>query len=231
MYQYDMDLSLAELIASSSWRKALSAELSKDYFLKLENFLDLEYKSKKDIFPAKENIFEAINLIDLRNVKVVILGQDPYHGVGEAHGLSFSVQDGVRFPPSLRNILKELQSDVGIEIPESGNLKKWAQQGVLLLNAVLTVEKDKAASHQKKGWEIFTDKIIQSVSEQSEHVVFILWGAFAQKKEQLIDSSKHYIIKSVHPSPLSSHRGFFGSRPFSKTNAWLAEKGIDPVKW
>lgn len=231
MYQYDMDLSLDQLVTNKTWRKALSDEFSQDYFLKLQNFLNAEYKKGKIIFPAKSEIFEAINSVNLKDVKVVILGQDPYHGVGEAHGLSFSVREGVRLPPSLRNILKELQSDLAIAPVTSGDLKRWAQEGVLLLNAVLTVEKDKAASHQKKGWETFTDKIISAVSENAEHVVFILWGSFAQKKAELIDNKKHLIIKSVHPSPLSSHRGFFGSKPFSKTNQWLKEKGLNPVKW
>ena len=231
LYQYDMDFSLDQLLKNKTWREALSAELSKDYFIQLENFLKAEYQKGKTIFPAQENIFAALNNLDLSKVKVVILGQDPYHGVGEAHGLSFSVPEGVRFPPSLRNILKELQNDLSIAPVTSGDLKRWEKEGVLLLNAVLTVEKDKAASHQKKGWENFTDKVISTISKECEHVVFILWGAFAQKKTELIDQKKHLVIKSVHPSPLSSHRGFFGSKPFSKTNTWLTSHGIKPVSW
>lgn len=226
-----MDFSLDQLLGSKTWRKALSTELSANYFLQLEKFLKSEYEKGKTIFPAKENIFAALNNLDLSDVKVVILGQDPYHGVGEAHGLSFSVPDGVRLPPSLRNILKELESDLAIKPVTTGNLKRWEKEGVLLLNAVLTVEKDIAASHQKKGWENFTDKVISTISKECDHVVFILWGAFAQKKSDLVDSQKHLIIKSVHPSPLSSHRGFFGSKPFSKTNQWLTRRGIKPVNW
>lgn len=231
MYQYDMDLSLAGLIKNSSWKQALAGEFSKYYFIKLENFLKSEFEKGKIIFPKKENIFEALNILDLDKIKVVILGQDPYHGIGEAHGLSFSVPEGMRLPPSLKNILKELKEDLHIEEPASGNLKKWAEQGVLLLNAVLTVQKDAAASHQKKGWEHLTDKIISVVNKNCSHVVFILWGSFAQKKSALINSHKHLVIKGVHPSPLSSYRGFFGSKPFSQANQWLSQQGINPINW
>lgn len=197
----------------------------------LKNFLKSEYDAGKIIYPKKNEYFKALDLVPLDKVKVVILGQDPYHGPGQAHGLCFSVNEGVSQPPSLKNIFKELNSDLGIEIPKSGNLERWAQQGVLLLNSVLTVENDKAASHQKQGWEQFTDKIIETVNQECEHVVFILWGAYAQKKAFYVDRKKHLVLESVHPSPLSSHRGFFGSKPFSKTNAWLKKQGLTPIKW
>lgn len=226
-----MDLSLVQLIKNKNWKQALDGEFSKDYFIALESFLKSEYTQGKKIFPEKDKIFEALNIVDLEKVKVVILGQDPYHGFGEAHGLSFSVPAGIRLPPSLKNILKELKDDLNTEIGSSGNLQHWAQQGVLLLNAVLTVQQDKAASHQKKGWEQLTDKIISAVSEHNHHSVFILWGSFAQKKSALIDERKHLIIKGVHPSPLSSYRGFFGSKPFSQANRWLVRQGLKPVKW
>ncbi len=197
----------------------------------LKNFLKSEYDAGKIIYPKKNEYFKALDLVPLDKVKVVILGQDPYHGPGQAHGLCFSVNEGVSQPPSLKNIFKELNSDLGIEIPKSGNLERWAQQGVLLLNSVLTVENDKAASHQKQGWEQFTDKIIETVNQECEHVVFILWGAYAQKKAFYVDRKKHLVLESVHPSPLSSHRGFFGSKPFSKTNTWLKKQGLAPIKW
>ncbi|MBY0554489.1 uracil-DNA glycosylase [bacterium] len=222
---------MSQIKLSNSWLKYLENEFATERMKKLRSFLTDEYKKNKTIYPAKQNYFKALDLVDLKNVKVVILGQDPYHGEGQAHGLCFSVQDGVRFPPSLQNIFKELKADLNIDIPQSGNLTRWAEQGVLLLNSVLTVEQDKAASHQKKGWEEFTDKIISVVNENCDHVVFILWGAYAQKKAAFVDRNKHLVLESVHPSPLSSHRGFFGSKPFSKTNAWLQSKGIKPVKW
>lgn len=224
-----MDFSLEKLIFNKEWARTLNSEFNQDYFIKLNQFIKNEY-SKKIIFPEPSNIFFALNNLDLKNVKVVILGQDPYHGQGEAHGLSFSVQEGISIPPSLRNIYKELESDIGVK-KHSGLLTNWLNQGVLLLNAVLTVEKDKAGSHQKKGWEAFTDKVISCVNEECEHVVFILWGSYAQKKSTLIDQTKHLIIHSAHPSPLSSYRGFFGSKPFSKTNIWLSEKGLKPIEW
>lgn len=226
-----MDLSLEKLILNKNWKKALTGEFTQKYFATLEAFLNSEYKKNKIVFPERENIFYSLNILDLSDVKVVILGQDPYHGAEEAHGLSFSVPEGVKLPPSLKNIYKELESDLGVPIAASGNLNHWAKQGVLLLNSVLTVEKDKAGSHQKQGWEIFTDRIISVVSEHCEHVVFILWGAYAQKKSVLIDSNKHLVISGVHPSPLSSYRGFFGSKPFSQANNWLMKKGLAAIKW
>lgn len=216
---------------SNSWSFYLKDELQKEYIKQLEKFLFAQYQKKKTVYPKTENLFAALDLVDIKNVKVVILGQDPYHGEGQAHGLSFSVNDGIKHPPSLRNIFTELKSDLNKEVPESGNLKKWARQGVLLLNTVLTVEKEKAGSHQNKGWEAFTDKIISLISENCDHVVFILWGANAQKKSSLINPDKHLILKSAHPSPLSSYRGFFGSRPFSKANAWLKKMGKTPINW
>lgn len=222
---------MSDIKLSDSWLKPLKNEFELSYMKDLNSFLKKEYDQKKIIYPDKKNYFKALDLVELKNVKVVILGQDPYHGPGQAHGLCFSVQDGIRFPPSLKNIFKELQSDLGIEIPKSGNLERWGQQGVLLLNSVLTVEDGKAAAHQKKGWEQFTDKIIEVVNENCDHVVFILWGAYAQKKAAFVDRKKHLVIESVHPSPLSSHRGFFGSKPFSKTNDWLKSKGLKPIQW
>lgn len=216
---------------SNSWSFYLKDELQKPYIKQLENFLFAQYKKKKTIYPATENLFTALDLVDIKNVKIVILGQDPYHGEGQAHGLSFSVNDGIKHPPSLRNIFTELKSDLNKEVPESGNLKKWAQQGVLLLNTVLTVEKEKAGSHQNQGWETFTDKIISIINENCDHVVFILWGANAQKKSSLINPDKHLILQSAHPSPLSSYRGFFGSKPFSKANVWLKKMGKTPINW
>jgi uracil-DNA glycosylase len=216
---------------NDTWLKHLKSEFKKHHMVSLKNFLKSEYDAGKIIYPKKNEYFKALDLVPLDKVKVVILGQDPYHGPGQAHGLCFSVNEGVSQPPSLKNIFKELNSDLGIEIPKSGNLERWAQQGVLLLNSVLTVENDKAASHQKQGWEQFTDKIIETVNQECEHVVFILWGAYAQKKAFYVDRKKHLVLESVHPSPLSSHRGFFGSKPFSKTNAWLKKQGLTPIKW
>lgn len=216
---------------SNSWLKFLEEEFDKSYIKKLELFLNVQYDAKKIIYPDLENYFKALDLVDIQDLKVVILGQDPYHGESQAHGLSFSVQEGVRFPPSLKNIFKELKADLNIEMPESGDLTRWAEQGVLLLNSVLTVEKEKAASHQNQGWEEFTDKIISVINENCDHVVFILWGAYAQKKAAFVDRSKHLVLESAHPSPLSSYRGFFGSKPFSKANAWLREKGKKEIRW
>lgn len=222
---------MSDIKLTDSWLKPLKNEFELSYMKDLKSFLKNEYDQKKVIYPDKKNYFKALDLVDLKNVKVVILGQDPYHGPSQAHGLCFSVQDGIRFPPSLQNIFKELQSDLGIAIPKTGNLERWGQQGVLLLNSVLTVEDGKAAAHQKKGWEQFTDKIIEVVNENCDHVVFILWGAYAQKKAAFVDRKKHLVLESVHPSPLSSHRGFFGSKPFSKTNDWLKSKGLKPIQW
>ena len=222
---------MSDIKLTDSWLKPLKNEFELSYMKDLKSFLKNEYNQKKVIYPEKKNYFKALDLVDLKNVKVVILGQDPYHGPGQAHGLCFSVKDGIRFPPSLQNIFKELQSDLGFTVPKTGNLERWGQQGVLLLNSVLTVEGGKAAAHQKKGWEQFTDKIIEVVNENCDHVVFILWGAYAQKKAAFVDRKKHLILESVHPSPLSSHRGFFGSKPFSKTNEWLKSKGLKPIQW
>lgn len=231
MYHYGMDLSLEKLLKNDSWKNVLKSEFEQKYFLSLEKFLNQEYKKNKIIYPQASDIFNALNTLDLNKIKVVILGQDPYHGEGEAHGLSFSVQKGVKIPPSLRNIFKELESDLKISNLASGDLTKWAQQGVLLLNTVLTVEKDAAHSHRKQGWETLTDKVISLVSEKNDHVVFVLWGKPAQDKVKLIDTTKHLVIESVHPSPLSSYRGFFGSKPFSQANAWLVQHKKSPVNW
>lgn len=216
---------------TDSWLKHLKPEFSKHHMVSLKNFLKTEYAADKIIYPKKSEYFKALDLVPLENVKVVILGQDPYHGAGQAHGLCFSVNEGVPLPPSLKNIFKELNSDLDIEISKSGNLERWAKQGVLLLNSVLTVEKDAAASHQKQGWEQFTDRIIEVVNQECDHVVFILWGAYAQKKASFVNQKKHLVLQSVHPSPLSSHRGFFGSKPFSKTNAWLKKNGLKLINW
>ena len=217
------------MIFNEKWDLVLKDELEKDYFKKLGIFVKNEYKNKT-IYPAYNNIFKALRLTDYDKVKVVILGQDPYHGVNEAHGLSFSVLEGVRRPPSLDNIFKELYSDLGIK-RENNNLTDWALQGVLLLNSVLTVEKDKAFSHSNKGWEIFTDTIIERLNERNSPVIFVLWGNAARSKKALIDQNKHYIIESAHPSPLSASRGFFGSKPFSKTNEFLLAHHQSAIKW
>lgn len=222
---------MGEITLSNSWQKHLEAEFGQAYMKNLMAFLTTEYKKDKIIYPSVENYFAALDLVDVEKVKVVILGQDPYHGENEAHGLCFSVQDGVTIPPSLRNIFKELKADVGCDAPKSGDLTGWSKQGVLLLNSVLTVEKDKAASHQGKGWEQFTDKIISVVNEHTEKTVFILWGAYAQKKAAFVDRNRHLVIESPHPSPLAAHRGFFGSKPFSRTNEWLCANGRDPIRW
>jgi len=213
-----------------SWGKLLKEDFENDNFKNLKAFL-IEEKANHEVFPKGSHIFKAFDQTPLDNVKVVIIGQDPYHGDGQAHGLCFSVSKGVRIPPSLRNIYKELNSDIGINIPNHGNLSEWTNQGVLLLNSILTVRAHKASSHQKKGWEIFTDSAIKKISDYKKHCVFILWGNFAQKKALLIDDSKHLIIKSVHPSPLSAYGGFFGSKPFSKTNEYLISKNIEPINW
>lgn len=213
-----------------TWKALLSDEFEKDYFVKLTEFVRNEYKSHK-IYPPAKLIFNAFDQCPFDRLKVVILGQDPYHGPGQAHGLCFSVNDGVEFPPSLKNIFKELQSDVGKEIPKSGNLTGWAKQGVLLLNATLTVRANSAGSHQNKGWEQFTDAVIHKINEQKEHVVFILWGNYAISKGRFIDQDKHLVLTSVHPSPLSASRGFFGNKHFSRTNEFLTENEVDPIQW
>lgn len=222
---------MSQIKLENSWKQRIEAEFDKDYMKKLKAFLKSELDTKKAIYPKGEQYFAALNLTPFEKVKVIIIGQDPYHGPGQAHGLSFSVQDGVRFPPSLQNIFKELSSDLGIPKPQTGNLQKWAEQGVLLLNAVLTVESGKAASHQGKGWELFTDSVIHALNKEKENLVFILWGSYAQKKGAFIDRKKHLVLESVHPSPLSSHRGFFGSKPFSKTNAYLKAHNKKPIDW
>ena len=214
-----------------SWKNALSAEFSSPYMEKLKAFLLAEKQSGKVIFPKGPEYFRALDLTPVSAVKVVILGQDPYHGQGQAHGLCFSVRPGVRTPPSLVNIYKELQADLGIPPARHGFLESWARQGVLLLNSVLTVEESRAASHQGQGWERFSDAVIRIVNDQCEHVVFMLWGAYAQKKGAFIDASRHLVLKSVHPSPLSAHNGFLGSRPFSKANAYLEQHGRAPIDW
>lgn len=215
-----------------NWDSLIKAEQDKAYFQELNRFLSQERSSGKKIFPSQECVFEAFNLTAFQDVKVVILGQDPYHGENQAHGLSFSVQDGVKVPPSLRNIYKELSSDIdAFEIPLHGNLTSWAKQGVLLLNTVLTVEEGLAHSHAKKGWESFTDQVIKAINGELTKVVFILWGAHAQKKREMIDESKHHILASVHPSPLSARRGFFGCQHFSKTNLYLQENGKKTINW
>ena len=213
-----------------SWKKQLQAEFEKDYFIKLTDFVRNEYASTQ-IYPPGKLIFNAFNLCPFDKAKVVIIGQDPYHGPGQAHGLCFSVNDGVAFPPSLKNIFKEIQDDLGIPVPESGNLTRWANQGVLLLNATLTVRAHQAGSHQKKGWEEFTDAAIRALAEQREHLVFILWGSYAQKKGAFIDRNKHLVLASAHPSPLSAYNGFFGNKHFSRANEYLIAHGEEPVCW
>ncbi|MDD3489577.1 MAG: uracil-DNA glycosylase [Paludibacter sp.] len=212
------------------WKEALKEEFEKDYFGKLTDFVKAEY-STKQIFPAGSQIFNAFDQCPFNNVKVVIIGQDPYHGPGQAHGLCFSVNDGVAFPPSLLNIFKEIERDLGIPSPKSGNLTRWAQQGVLLLNATLTVEAHKAGSHQGRGWETFTDAAIRKLASERQNIVFMLWGSYAQQKGAMIDASKHLILKSVHPSPLSAYRGFIGCGHFSQANQFLEAKGLDKIHW
>ena len=220
-----------EIEISQDWFKHLEEEFQKDYMQALRAFLQSEKAQKKVICPPSSQMFAAFNHVDFDNVKVVILGQDPYHGVGQAHGLSFSVPKGVRPPPSLVNIYKELAEDVEFVIPKHGSLEYWADQGVLLLNSVLTVEHTLAASHQGKGWELFTDAAIRELNEQREGIVFLLWGSYAQKKGQIIDPKKHCVLKTVHPSPLSAYRGFFGCKHFSKANAYLESIGAKPIDW
>lgn len=215
----------------SSWAPILKPLFRQDYMRALSSFVQQERKEGV-VFPPEDLVFRAFGLTPFEDTKVVILGQDPYHNEGQAHGLSFSVPDGMAIPPSLRNIYTELLSDIpGFRYPNTGNLTKWAEQGVLLLNATLTVRAHQAASHQKMGWETFTDQVIQQISQRADNIVFILWGSYAQKKSVLIDTEKHYILKAVHPSPLSAHRGFFGCKHFSQTNAFLQSKGKTPIDW
>ncbi len=215
----------------SSWREALSEEFRKDYMLSLKEFLKSQYDSGRTIFPRGKEYFAAMNATPLDQVKVVIIGQDPYHGPRQAHGLSFSVLPGVKPPPSLLNIFKELKSDLGCAPPDHGCLITWAQQGVLLLNSVLTVEHGRAGSHQGKGWEKFTDQVVQVLNQSERRLAFILWGSYAQKKGKILDRKKHYVLEGVHPSPLSAHKGFFGTRPFSKVNAFLKKTGQPEIDW
>ena len=211
-----------------NWKDVLADEMEKSYFKELQSFLDKEYK-EQTIYPVRSDIGSAFRVTPFNEVKVVILGQDPYHGVGQAHGMSFSVKPGVKIPPSLRNMYKELAEDLGCSIPTSGYLESWAQQGVLLLNTVLTVRAGQANSHKGMGWETFTDAVIQKLSEREKPVIFVLWGKPAQSKKALIDGRKHAIIEAPHPSPLSAHRGFFGSKPYSNINAKLLEQGEKPI--
>jgi uracil-DNA glycosylase len=214
-----------------SWKAPLQAEFDAPYMAALKEFLVAEKAKGKRIFPKGSEWFHALNVTPLEKVRAVILGQDPYHGEGQAHGLCFSVKPGVRPPPSLINIYKEMKSDLGLDPPSHGNLEAWAKQGVLLLNAVLTVEAGRAGSHQGKGWERFTDAVIRLVNDQPRPVVFILWGAYAQRKASFVDRKRHLVLASAHPSPLSAHNGFFGSRPFSKANEFLIAHGEQPIDW
>lgn len=213
-----------------SWKKRLAEEFEKPYFVQLTEFVRNEYRAGT-CYPPGKLIFNAFNQCPFQEAKVVIIGQDPYHGPGQAHGLCFSVNDGVRFPPSLQNIFKEIQNDLGIPVPATGNLTRWAEQGVLLLNATLTVRAHQAGSHQRQGWESFTDAAIRALAEEREHLVFILWGSYAQKKGAFIDRSRHLVLSSAHPSPLSAYQGFFGNKHFSLANAYLEEHGKTPIKW
>ena len=220
-----MDVRIAE-----DWKEVLRGEFDKPYFEQLTNFVKQEYAAGQ-VFPSGTNIFRAFDKCPLESLKVVIIGQDPYHGVGQANGLCFSVNDGVQFPPSLQNIFKEIQSDLGTPIPSSGNLDRWAEQGVLLLNSVLTVRAHQAASHAGRGWEKFTDAVVRVINEQKQGVVYMLWGSYAQKKGQVANPSQNLILKSVHPSPLSVYRGFFGCKHFSQANEYLKSIGKEPIVW
>lgn len=222
---------MSDIQLNSSWKNRLQTEFNKPYMNDLKSFLEQEYKKGKTIFPRGNEYFNALNCTEFENVRVVVLGQDPYHGPGQAHGLSFSVQEGVAVPPSLQNIHKEIAADLKISNGKKGNLTAWAKQGVLLLNSVLTVEQHKAASHRGKGWEEFTDAVIQKINEERDHVVFMLWGSYAQKKGQFIDRSRHLVLEAPHPSPLSAHRGFLGCRHFSQANDYLVNNSITPIEW
>jgi uracil-DNA glycosylase len=221
---------MVDVKIEQSWKDRLASEFEKPYFQRLIDFVKTEYATQR-IYPKGGLIFNAFDKTAFDKVKVVILGQDPYHEPGQAHGLCFSVNDGIVLPPSLQNIYKELETDLGIPSRTSGNLERWAEQGALLLNATLTVRAHQAGSHQQRGWEEFTDAVIHAIAEEKEHLVFILWGAYAQRKGAFIDTSKHLVLKSAHPSPLSSYRGFFGSKPFSKTNDYLIRTGQSPIQW
>jgi len=215
----------------SGWKEVLKQEFAKTYFLQIANFIKTEKLAGKIIYPPGGLIFNAFNTTHFDKVKVVILGQDPYHGSGQAHGLSFSVPDGIAQPPSLMNIFKELHNDIGLPIPKNGNLTRWAEQGVLLLNASLTVRAGEPMSHAKIGWSEFTNSVIKKISNEKKNIVFILWGKFAQEKQELIDETKHLVLKAAHPSPFSVEKGFYGCRHFSKTNEYLMRNGIDPIDW
>lgn len=215
---------------TTDWNPVLRDEFEKPYWAELMAFVQAE-RQQHEVYPPHDDVFAALHLTALADVKAVILGQDPYHGPGQAHGLCFSVRPGVRVPPSLQNIHKELADDLGVTPPPHGNLEAWARQGVLLLNTTMTVQAHNAASHQGKGWERFTDEVLQRVNEKSDRVVFILWGASARKKKALVDRSRHVVLEAPHPSPLSAHRGFFGTKPFSRTNAALVEAGRTPIDW
>jgi uracil-DNA glycosylase len=214
----------------AGWREKLREEFEKEYFIALTDFVREEYRTRQ-VFPPGNMIFNAFDLCPFDRAKVVIIGQDPYHNIGQAHGLCFSVTDGTEYPPSLVNIFKELNRDLGAPIPTSGNLDRWARQGVLLLNAILTVRAHQALSHQNKGWERFTDAAISMLNRDRDNIVFMLWGAYAQNKGASIDPSRHLVLKTVHPSPLSAHRGFFGCSHFSKCNEWLQARGLEPIEW
>lgn len=229
-FLHDLTLVTMNVGIESSWKTELTEAFEKPYFKTLADYVRAAYRNGT-IYPVPKNIFRAFDLSPFAHTKVVILGQDPYHGPGQADGLAFSVPLGIALPPSLRNIFVELQADLGNPVPASGSLEGWAKQGVLLLNATLTVEAHKAGSHQNQGWELFTDAVIEAISSRKQHVVFILWGSYAGKKERLIDAQQHLILKSAHPSPLSAHRGFFQSRPFSKANAYLLATDQTPIAW
>jgi uracil-DNA glycosylase len=223
-------MAIMQVKIETSWAEKLAPEFEKPYFSELVNFVKEEY-NRHLVFPPGKLIFNAFEHCPFNKVKVVILGQDPYHGPGQAHGLCFSVPENVAFPPSLQNIFQEINSDLGIPVPGSGNLERWADQGVFLLNATLTVRAHQAGSHQNKGWETFTDRVIHLLAENREHLVFLLWGSYAQQKGRFIDNTRHLVLESVHPSPLSAYRGFFGNRHFSKANDYLISRGITPIQW
>jgi len=227
---YNFLTQMTNVKIDASWKDTLSQEFEKPYFLDLIKFVKNEYATQV-VYPPAKNIFSAFDCCSFESTRVVLLGQDPYHGAGQANGLCFSVNDGIKPPPSLVNIFKEVKADLQIPIPASGNLMRWAQQGVLLLNATLTVRDSTPGSHQNKGWEVFTDAVVQMISEKKEDVVFLLWGAYAQKKGEVIDRSKHYVLTAPHPSPFSANRGFLGCKHFSMVNTYLKQKGFSPINW
>lgn len=222
---------MRQINIEESWKRRLTREFEEDYMQSLSQFLREQKLQKKTIYPPGNKIFNAFQLTKFEELKVVILGQDPYHGIGQAHGLSFSVEQGIKPPPSLKNIFKELEYDLGLKQPDHGNLEKWAHQGVLLLNSILTVERGNPGSHAKKGWEIFTDQVLKTITLHRKNIVFILWGQKAQDKCHFIDANENLVIKSSHPSPYSAHAGFLGSKPFSRANNYLKDQGIDPIDW